>query len=402
MLVGYHITERRYFMFYIGIDVGKFNHCCAVVDDNGVVLIKPFFFTNNEEGFHLLLSTIKSYKNKPHLAGLESTGHYGDNLIHFLLENKYSLGVINPISTDAHRKTKIRKTKNDKIDAVLICQVLMSRQYSSMTKRKLTLRQGKQLSRYHQDITSEISSLKNKLTACIDIVFPEFNKVFATNYSKMYLAVLKEFGSSKAISNTPLSHLKKVISKAARGNYRKDIPALLKETAKHSIGEDNAILVMKIKQYVETLQMLVIQLKQVDKKIEELATTLNSPIFTIPGIGSITGVSILCEFQDIHQFSSSGKMTAFAGMDPSVYQSGNFNASQTAISKRGSSHLRLSLYQVALTIVRFNTTFNTYYNLKISQGKSHRCAQGAVIRKLIRVIYKLETENISFDLAYSK
>lgn len=389
-------------MNYIGIDVGKFNHCCAVMNSEGEVLVEPFFFANNSDGFDALLHIIKPFRSSRHMSGLESTGHYGDNLLRFLLANDFQVGMINPISTDAKRKQKIRKTKNDKKDSLTICAVLQSRDYTHMTKNKLSLREGKQLTRYHHDLTASLNQAKNRLQKCIDIVFPEYNSIFATKYSKAYMAVLKECGSAKVIRETHLTHLKKIVSDASHGKINSDYPTRLKESAKTSIGEDNAVMTLEIKQLIASIELLMDQLDIVDKKIEELAHTLNSPIFTIPGIGWITGMSILCELGPIDNFSSHTKVIAYTGLDCAVYQSGQYNADKTAITKRGSPHIRLSLYQAALPLCRFNATFNEYYNRKRSEGKSHRCAQGHVVRKLLRVIFKLLTENMSFDSALCK
>lgn len=389
-------------MFFIGIDVGKFNHCCAVMNSEGDVLVEPFFFENNKHGFDSLLHVIRKFRSSRHISGLESTGHYGDNLLRFLLENRFEVGLINPISTDAKRREKIRKAKNDKKDSLTICAVLQSRKFTHMTKNKLALREGKQLTRYHHNLTASLNQAKNKLQKCIDITFPEYNTVFATKYSKAYMAVLKECGSAKAITDTHLSHLKKIIADASNGKISYDYPARLKESAKTSIGEDNAVMTLEIKQLVTSIELLMNQLHEVDIKIEELARSLNSPIFTIPGIGLITGMSILCELGPIDNFSSHSKVIDYAGLDCAVYQSGQYNADKTAITKRGSPHIRLSLYQAALTVCRYNATFKTYYNRKRSEGKSHRCAQGHVVRKLLRVIFKLLTENMEFDPALLK
>ncbi len=134
-----------------------------------------------------------------------------------------------------------------------------------------------------------------------------------------------------------------------------------------------------------------------DTKIEEFAIDSNSPIISIPGIGMITGMSILSEIGDIELFSHASKVIGFAGVDPATYQSGEYHATTTAISKRGSRYLRKSLYQCILTVCKYNPTFNAYYTRKREQGKSHRCAQGHCVRKLLRVLYKLLTENIKFD-----
>ena len=302
-------------MNYIGIDVGKFNHCCAVMNSEGEVLVEPFFFANNSDGFDALLHIIKPFQSSRHMSGLESTGHYGDNLLRFLLANDFQVGIINPISTDAKRKQKIRKTKNDKKDSLTICAVLQSRDYTHMTKNKLSLREGKQLTRYHHDLTASLNQAKNKLQKCIDIVFPEYNSIFATKYSKAYMAVLKECGSAKVIRETHLKHLKKIVSDASHGKINSDYPTRLKESAKTSIGEDNAVMTLEIKQLIASIELLMDQLDIVDRKIEELARTLNSPIFTIPGIGWITGMSILCELWTIDNFNSHTKVIAYTVLD---------------------------------------------------------------------------------------
>lgn len=379
-------------MYYINTDIGKFNHCTSVIDSEGEVLVKPFFFKNNKQGFQDFLDKTKPYISHRHITGLEATGHYGDNFIAFLLDNNYQIGIINPISTDAQRKLKIRKTKNDKKDTFLIARVLMAKEYTTMTKSKFEMRQTKQLTRLHNDLTEELNRHKNRLQGCIDIVFPEYNTLFKTRYSKAYIAVLQAFPGATLISNAHLTTLKNIVGKMV------SVDALeLRELAKQSVGEDNPSIVLEIKHLLSSIELVTQQIKEVDKKIEEFAIDSNSPITSIPGIGMITGMSILSEIGDIELFSHASKVIGFAGVDPATYQSGEYNAATTAISKRGSRHLRKSLYQCILTVCKYNPTFNSYYTLKRNQGKSHRCAQGHCVRKLLRVIYKILTENIEFD-----
>lgn len=386
-------------MYYIGIDVGKFNHCACVIDHNGEVMVEPFFFANNHGGFKSFLQNTKRFISSRHISGLEATGHYGDNLVSFLTDHNYEVGMINPLTTDAKRKAKIRKTKNDKKDTFIICSVLQDRDYSKVTKHKLEMKQAKELTRYHATLMEDMNQNKNRLQKCIDIVFPELNSIFKTKYSRAYMAILKEFGSSYNLANANLTHLKNVLKFEGRGRTIDIDASSLRDQAKQSIGENNEIIVLEIKMRIECIELIETHLETVDKKIEELADTLNSPIFSIPGIGIYTGMSILSEIGDIDNFSSAIKVMGFAGVDPGTYQSGEFNAPQTALSKRGSRYLRKALYQCILPVCTHNLTFNKYYKLKRSQGKSHRCAQGHSVRKLIRVIYKLLSENIQFDVA---
>ena len=394
-------------MKIIAIDIAKFHHCASVTDERtGEILVKPFYFDNNSDGYNQFYSTIKNHCRTKHLIGLESTGHYGDNLIHFLLDKKCNVALINPIVTKNEAKKNIRKTKTDKIDTSVIARVLMDKNqnYTVITRRKLKMNQAKELTRNYHSRMEDLNKFKNQLQKQIDIVFPEYNTIFKTKYSRAYMAVLKEFGSAYNVSKTHLTHLKNVLNTKGKGAKVKVDASALKDTAKKSVGCHDETAVFEISQLVIIIEVIEEQLTEYKKKIEELATTLNSPIFTIPGIGYIPGLSILSEINDIKQFSNSRQLIAYAGVDPSVYDSGEFSSSRGSISKRGSSYLRKSLYQTVLPLCQNNSTFNNYYKLKRSEGKSHRCTSGHVVRKLLRVIFKLlnDPDNKGFDAALLK
>ena len=103
------------------------------------------------------------------------------------------------------------------------------------------------------------------------------------------------------------------------------------------------------------------------------------------------------ELGDISNYSKPSQIIKFAGVAPLHYESSQFNAQHTAITKKGSKYLRKTLYQIILPVIRHNPVFNKYYQLKISQGKGHRCAQGHCVRKLLRIIYHLLKTNQQFD-----
>ena len=211
------------------------------------------------------------------------------------------------------------------------------------------------------------------------------------------MTILKEFRSSYNLAGANLTHLKKVLNPKGKCGKLAIDASTLRDNSKKSIGENNETIALEIKMLIENIELLTSQLKTVNKKTEELAASLDSPIFSIPCIGIYTGMSNLSDIGDINNFSSAVKVMGFAGVDPGTYQSGEYSAPQTALSKRGSRYLRKNLYQCILTVCKYNLTFNKYYKLKRSQGKSHKCALGHLVRKLIRVIYKLLSENIPFD-----
>ena len=106
--------------------------------------------------------------------------------------------------------------------------------------------------------------------------------------------------------------------------------------------------------------------------------SIDSVILSIPGIGYTLGAIILSKISDINRFSEPCKLLAYAGLDPSVIQSGEFNASHTRISKRGSASLRYAIVKASSLIIRYNDTFNTYYTQKISSAKQYNVVLGQV------------------------
>ena len=124
----------------------------------------------------------------------------------------------------------------------------------------------------------------------------------------------------------------------------------------------------------------------------------DSVIMTIPGIGYINGGMILGEIGDIHLFSSPCKLLAFAGLDPSVYQLGNFQARRSKMSKRGFEVLRYALVNAAHNVVKNNATFKTYYDAKMAEGRTHYNALEHCAGKLVRVIWKMMTDDLEINL----
>jgi transposase len=121
---------------------------------------------------------------------------------------------------------------------------------------------------------------------------------------------------------------------------------------------------------------------------------VNTCITTIPGIGPVLGATIISEIGDFSTFTSAEKLVAFAGIDPSVMQSGNFEGTRGKMSKRGSPHLRRALWLAAqCAAMQEWSIFRAYYLKKISEGKHHYTAIGAVARKLTYTIFAVLRDN---------
>lgn len=384
--------------YYIGVDIGKFSHWAAVMTNYGELKVDSFCFTNDKQGFNTFYQTVKPYLSHDHLIGMEDTAHYADNFRHFLLKKNRNVVMINPLSTDAFRKALLKSTKTDKEDARFICQVIMNPQlYRKVKLSDYDYHQIRELTRYHHNMKEANTRYKTQLQKDLDRVFPEFNSLFSAPYGPTYMRILSEFQSAVIISDTDIRTLRKVLKNTGRGRSVSFTAEELKRLAKSSVGQPNTILEMEIRHLVTLIADIDSCIAEVDKKIEEFSLDLNSPILSIPGISHFSGTSIISEIGDVNRFSDVNKLISFAGVNPIVYQSGNTNLKMTRLSKKGSKYLRKTLYQIITPVIQNNTVFMNYYNKKISQGKSPRCAQGHCVRKLLRIIYHILKTGNSFD-----
>lgn len=387
-------------MIYVGIDIAKTNHYASIVDySTGEVIEKPFLVTNDKTGFELLYSKIKAFDKNKVLIGLESTAHYGNNLIFYFYEKQFKLGIINPIQTATLRKTRIRKVKNDKVDSMLICEALALGYYNLLSDYDIKLLEIKSLCRFHKELKDKAVDAKIQLRTYVDQLFPELNNFFKDNLDiKTAHELLKLYQSPQDISNVNLTKLSNLLIKNSRGHYNKKRAIELKELASNSVGINNYALSIQIKMTIELIELLESQIKDIEKQVSDFIKKSDNVITSIPGIGDMTAAIIISEIGDINRFNNPGQVLAFAGLDPSVKQSGTFNASSTRMSKRGSSLLRYALILAANNVQLNTKTFNDYYNTKRLQGKLHYNALGHCAGKLIRTIFYMLKNNVKFNL----
>ena len=387
-------------MIYVGIDIAKLNHYASAIDSDGVVLIEPFEFLNDNEGFYTLLSKLNSFELDDIIIGLESTAHYGNNLVSFLVTKGLHVCVINPIQTATLRKNNIRKTKTDKVDTLVIAKAVALMDHPRfVTLYDIALMQLKNLGRFRMKLVKQRSRTKIQFTAYLDQVFPELQYFFKSGiHQKTVYAILKEAPSATRIASMHLTHLKNLLVSNSHGHFKKETALELRVLAQKSVGTADRSLSIQITQSIAQIELLDSQLDAVESEMKDIVTSLDSVIMTIPGIGPINGGMIIGEIGDINRFSKPRKLLAFAGLDPSVYQSGNLIAKKNKMSKRGSSALRYALMNAAHNIVKYNQTFKEYYDSKRAEGRGHYNALGHCAGELVRIIYKMLKDDVEFDL----
>ena len=382
-------------MIFVGIDVAKDKHDCFITNTDGEILFKSFTITNNLDGFDELYQKIESVMEDVSKVkvGLEATGHYSYNLLGYLLDKGLPTYVINPLHTNLYRKSlSLRQTKTDKVDARTIASMLMSdvnlKSYSDTSYHNEEL---KSLTRYRFDKVKERAQLKQSISRLVCILFPELEKLVPTLHQNSVYELLYEFPGAKHVANAHLTRLSNLVETASKGHYTKDTAITFREVARTSIGSNMPAKSLELKHTIKLIRELDAEIEEIENEIKIIMDEINSPILSIPGISYRMGAMIIAEIGDFSKFDSPDKILAFAGMSPSTYQSGQLDNCYARMEKRGSRYLRYALYNATAYVCLWDPTFKAYLAKKRSEGKHYYVALSHATKKLIRVIYQLES-----------
>lgn len=376
-------------MYYCGIDVSKYKHVALLMDAHSQVTKPAFTVTNDRCGFDLLLSELACL-TEPVTVGLEATGHYWLGLYELLTAQGYPVVVLNPLQVHAYQRTDLRKCKNDRIDAYWIADFLRvahcRRPADQPPEVWLQLRE---LSRFRQRLSEHIGECKQKILNVLERVFPEYEQLFSDVFLTSSRRLLAEAVTAHEFAEFDLSELTRVLQTASRGRFGAAKAQTIQQAAQLSVGISFLTDAVRIEMrcLLNQLELLETQRQDVDTALAQLMAQLPQYITSIPGIGLATGATILAEIGDIQRFASLDKLVAYAGIDATVYQSGQFAATHTRMSKRGSPYLRQALWQAAGVAIQHDPELNAFYERKRAEGKAHGTALGAVCRKLLARIF---------------
>lgn len=187
-----------------------------------------------------------------------------------------------------------------------------------------------------------------------------------------------------------------MLSNASKGKYGRGKALELKKLASISIGLYSVSTGFELQQTLRLIDNVQIEIDLLDEHIKSVMQEIDSPILSIPGISYTLGAIIIAEIGDISNFSNPSKLLAYAGLEPSTYQSGKFSASKTPMVKRGSTYLRWAFVNAARLVAMRDPVFSAYCSKKKSEGKHHNVAMSHVARKLVRVVFQLLKTNSDF------
>lgn len=384
----------------VGIDIGKRTHVAAIIDEKGTMITRPFSFANTTAGGEVLVSRITAVNTDASIVvfGLEATGHYWLALYSFLVGKGYPVSVINPYQSDAFRKVHLSTTKTDKEDSFLIADLM---RFGSFQETKMTSEQMvslRNLSRFRVMMSQQITDTKRRIVTIMDQIFPEFETLFSDSFGKTAKVLLEDYPTPESFETVTTRKLTNLIAKLSKGHFKKEKAEEIKQKATISFGIDFALdsFKLELSLLLKQLDFLTVQIAVVEREIGQIMEALPTTLMTLPGIDTILAAAILSEIGDIKRFKTSAQLVSFAGINPTVHQSGQFTGNKNHMSKKGSPYLRLALWKASITSVRFNPVLKVYYEQKIKEGKNHMTVTGAVARKLTGIIFAMMRDNKKF------
>ena len=385
-------------MIYVGIDIASEKHDYFMIQgDTGTVFSsKSITISNSENGYKKLHSDISAFcgatgDSKVHI-GLESTGIYHTNIIAFLLAQNYEVMMINPILTNMARKaSKVHSPKNDNLDSQTICKYMIDNpdKFSPYTLSLYHNEALKSLSRKRFFIVEDLRKAKLAVNNLVQIIFPEFKKLFSNIYGDSAIAILKEYKTPKALSKARISKLSSLIHGHCKCSAEQLIAA-----AKTSVGISSDLYAFQLTDAIEEMEHIKRRIAGYDAQIKAYVDELCPNLLTIPGVGYVTAGFIAGEIRDVRRFHSAESLISYAGIDVTVYQSGKYTAKHLIPSKKGSRYLRYALFQVSRIIWQHDPVFRSYYQKKQAEGKHYYVILGHIQKKVTRVIYSI-LKNVS-------
>jgi transposase len=375
-------------MIYCGIDVAKHKHVVSLLDEQGEPVKPVFTIENTRPGFDRLSQELGGVVG-PITVGLEATGHYWLALYDELSKRGHTLIVLNPLQVTAYRRSGVRKVKNDRHDALWIADFIRIANLPATSRNIPVILQMRELSRFRFWLSEQVGDCKRKMLTILDRVFPEYETLFSNVFINSSRQVLKTAVSAQEFADYDLSELALLLHSASRGRFGDQQAERVQTVASQSVGIGFLANAARVEMscLLDQIDLLEDQRSRVDQVIEQLMQQIPQFITSIPGIGPVTGPAILSEIGDIQRFETPKKLVAYAGLDASVYQTGQFEASVAHISKRGSPYLRHALWQAAIVAAQYDPDLLAFYQTKRKQGKHHNVVIGAVCRKLVARVF---------------
>ena len=407
------ITKNRHFSngntLIVAVDVGmKLNMgYCRCPDGKDM---KPFSFRNDGRGFKSLLDRIKSFRHSRGLSqlvvGIESTGVYGQPLVHFLRNKGVAVVQVNPMHTKRVKELQGNSpNKTDQKDPKVIADLMQLGRFLTVVVPEGTAADLRHWIHARERAVEHRKVFSNQLHSLVFLVFPEMIPIMKGPNSKSMRYLLEHFPSPSQIVSCGQDNLSNILRKVSRGKLGRDRAHALYNAARDSVGitEGDQSILFEIKAIIQ-------QMKSIEGLIQEIEIQIKQALKHIPyskfllsmrGIGEITVAGLIGEFGDFSQFHALREMIKFAGLDLYEISSGQ-RKGKRRISKRGRALIRKLLFFAALRTVRKGGIMHRKYLLHLAQGMEKKQALIAIAKKLLSIMAALARSHSMYIEGYEQ
>jgi len=386
-------------MYICGIDVSKHKHTALLMDRDGQVVQRAFSIGNDRRGFDQLLTVLAS-QPEPVQVGLEATGHYWLSLFEVLTQHDYAVVVFNPLQVHAYQRTGLRKCKTDAVDAFWIADFTRISQRAPAQEQTAVTLQLRELSRFRYRLTEQIAECKQKVLNILERVFPEYERLFSDVFIRSSRELLLQATAPQELAEFDLQELADLLQRSSRGRFGLAKAEMLQNAARQSVGVSFLADAVRVEMrcLLSQIELLEAQRVEVDAALAALVAQVPQHLTSIVGVGPVIAATLLAEIGDVHRFDTLEKLVAYAGINPTQHQSGQFTATETHMTKRGSPYLRQAVWQAAIVAAQYDAELHAYLEAHLAAGKPRGVVLGAICRKLLARIYVVLRDNRPYEI----
>ncbi len=392
----------------VGIDVSKGKSTVAILRPFGEVVAEPFDVSHNAQELKDLAERLKLLSGETKVV-MEYTGTYYEPIANALHNAGIYVSVVNAMLVHDYGGNSLRKVKTDKKDALKIASYALDRwcdlrDYIPEEDIRKTL---KILNRQYIQYNKLLVMQKNNLISLLDSVFPKANTLFtsprrASDGHEKWVDFVFKFWHTECVSKLSLSAFKTKYQSWCKKNSYNYSEAKAEEIYGYAKIQVNSLpasdsVRLLIAQAVSQLNSMLETLAAIRNEMDSLSSQLPEykTVMEMYGVGTVLGSQLIADIGNVKRFHSRRAITAFAGLDAPPYQSGNLDVKSRSISKRGSSSLRKTLFQVVSVIIQKQPEDNPVYqfiNKKRAEGKPYRVYMTAAANKFLRIYYARVSE----------
>ncbi len=390
----------------VGVDIAKYTHYGRFIFPDGAQT-KPFSFVNTRSGFDALVTSIKDSMKAENLdhavVGIESTGHYWKALAYYLDNFPFiELVQVNPAHVKKAKEIYDSSPgKTDKKDAGIIAMLIQMGKSQNLNLPKKDFLSLRIYARQREQKIVELGIQRNILHSYVDIIFPEYNKIFKKLESKSSLCILEKYSTPDRIIQVGVKRLTSTLRKVSRGKLCECKAVALLNAAKASIGLRDGVeaAVYSIHLAVKNIKRIQLEIRDIEKRQKDLLSNIpySEQLLSIQGIGPVSLSVILGEVGDIRRYKTAKEPLKLAGLNLYEISSG-VHKGRRRISKKGRPLLRKALFFATLRMVKSNGVFRLDY-LRLTEGNNMQKTKAlvAISRKLMRVLFAIVRDGVNFQ-----